>query len=394
MASVKRMLGSPQFLAWSLVLGRSVLVAGLVILIALPFGYSITNDHGYVLTGMACGLSVGIGICLQLGSESGLARGAVCGIVVGMSVPILYHMIPGFDGPAVIAAPIIALTVGLADGLGSSRLCGYREAGRLTLLAGLLTSFGFLAAEMIQYGLFAEKDDVNWAVVIVPLFFAPLVALVAGFVNNNLEGQRFSRPPTVLWLATLASLLMFAAISVFERVNYGLEDPNVAGVLEVAGWSLLLYSLVPSAILVAARGLSIWLRPRLKYFSHIVAYLRVMWVPLGGFILGYLVIILVFSGFCGMLERFVPGSFDGASDASIGNWISFSFFSEIGRDYSGITPVSIMARALVGGRLLLSIGWVLIIFSAMMAAVRPQLEHIGRRDMDTELTGDTSEQET
>ena len=115
-------------------------------------------------------------------------------------------------------------------------------------------------------------------------------------------------------------------------------------------------------------------------YVQLVEYLRVMWVPLGGFAAGYLAIILVFSGFCGMLERFVPGSFAGAADAGLGDWLSFSFFSAIAQDYSGITPVSAAARTLVGVRLLLSVGWALVVFSAMMTAIQPQLERIARRD--------------
>lgn len=105
-----------------------------------------------------------------------------------------------------------------------------------------------------------------------------------------------------------------------------------------------------------------------------------MWIPIGGFSAGYLAIIVVFAGFSGMLERFSPGSFAGAADAGIGDWLSFSFYSALAQDYTGITPASLAARTLVGARLLLSVGWALVVFAAIMSAIQPQLERIARRN--------------
>ena len=81
------------------------------------------------------------------------------------------------------------------------------------------------------------------------------------------------------------------------------------------------------------RAAAAWLEPRLRVYSQLAEYLRVMWIPIGGFATGYLAIILVFAGFCGMLERFSPGSFTGSSAAGIGDWVSFSFFSAVVPDY-------------------------------------------------------------
>lgn len=81
-----------------------------------------------------------------------------------------------------------------------------------------------------------------------------------------------------------------------------------------------------------------------------------------------------------MLERFSPGSFAGAAGAGIGDWLSFSFFSALAQDYTGITPASAAARTLVGARLLLSVDWALLVLAAVMSAVQPQLERIARRN--------------
>ncbi len=66
-----------------------------------------------------------------------------------------------------------------------------------------------------------------------------------------------------------------------------------------------------------------------------------------------------YARFYGMLAHFSPGAFTGvADDAGIMAWLSFAFFTGIGRDFTGIVPVSAGARALVGAQLIPSIGWV------------------------------------
>ena len=59
--------------------------------------------------------------------------------------------------------------------------------------------------------------------------------------------------------------------------------------------------------------------------------------------------------------------------------VSFSFFSALAQDYTGITPVTVPARMLVGLRLVLSVGWALVVFAAVMSSIQPQLDRIARR---------------
>ena len=81
-----------------------------------------------------------------------------------------------------------------------------------------------------------------------------------------------------------------------------------------------------------------------------------------------------------MLERFAPGSFTGAPAAGIGDWVSFSFFSALVPDYTSIAPATVPARMLVGLQLILSVGWALVVFAAVMSSIQPQLDRIARRD--------------
>ncbi|MCY4025325.1 MAG: hypothetical protein OXH75_03305 [Acidobacteria bacterium] len=57
---------------------------------------------------------------------------------------------------------------------------------------------------------------------------------------------------------------------------------------------------------------------------------------------------------------------------------SDSFFSAFTRNYSGITPASVPARMVVGIQLVLSVGWALVVFAAVMSSIQPQLERIAR----------------
>ncbi len=60
--------------------------------------------------------------------------------------------------------------------------------------------------------------------------------------------------------------------------------------------------------------------------------------------------------------------------------LSFAFFTALARDYMDIIPESVAARALVGGHLILSIGWGLVVFAAVMSYIQPQIERISLRE--------------
>ena len=110
-----------------------------------------------------------------------------------------------------------------------------------------------------------------------------------------------------------------------------------------------------------------------------------MWVPIGGFAVGYLTIIVLFSGFYGMLGHFRPGAFDGAgAGAGITDWMSFAFFTALGQDFTTVVPVSVSARVLVGAHLILSAGWALVLFAAVMSSIRPKLDRIASRHAEAD----------
>ena len=338
------------------VIWRSVQVAVAVAIVVVPFGYATTGDHREVLLAAGCGFAMAVGLSLRMGQRSGRSTGILIGSAVGILAALVVGVTSNTAGAFFIAPPVLApLALGLIDGLGPSRLSGYRETSIGALMVTALLGFGLLPGFGVS--------------VFVLLLYVPQNALIAGYFNRNLEGQLHSRPPVWLLLVFLAAVVISGGIGVWE-------SGWLQTVLLLPLWMLV----VPTVIFLSARAFAIWLQPRLNVYVQLVQYLRVMWIPIGGFSAGYLVIIIVFAGFSGMLERFSPGSFAGAANAGIGDWMSFSFFSALAQDYTGITPVTATARVLVGARLVLSVGWALVVFAAVMSAIQPQLERIARRN--------------
>ena len=186
---------------------------------------------------------------------------------------------------------------------------------------------------------------------------------MAGLLSRHREGWLDPRPPRLLVLGAAVLPPMFALGLLVE----GLDPSQVAWHLPV----MLVGS--PATAFLLGRTAMVWLQPRLRVYSRLADYLRVMWVPIGGFGVGYVAIIVLFAGFYGMLERFQPGAFAGAGTGVV-DWLWFAFFNALAQDYAALAPVSVAARALVGAHLILSVGWALVLFAAVMSSIQPRLE--------------------
>ena len=340
------------------VVWRSAQAAAGILVVVVPFGYAITPVHDSVMMAAGAGFAVGVGLSLRMGDHGGRPAGILIGSVVGVIIAFLAGLLPRGAGFLFVIGPSLPFTVGLCDGLGASRTQGYRDAALESVTIAALLGLGLLPA------------PVRWGAIMIALACVPTTALVAGFFSHDREGRRHGRPPVLLIVAVLAEMGIAAGVGM-------LEGSNLETTLLLLPTMLLL---LPAAAFLSARAAAAWLRPRLQVYLQLAEYLRVMWIPIGGFAAGYMAIVLVFAGFCGMLERFSPGSFAGAADAGIGDWISFSFFSALAQNYTGITPVSVAAGMLVGARLVISVGWALVVFAAVMSAIQPQLERIARRN--------------
>ena len=159
------------------------------------------------------------------------------------------------------------------------------------------------------------------------------MALIAGILSHRREGWRDARPPLPLLLAAAAVLALVTFAGTQEI--HGLS--GIPFVLAVA--CLVIFTLIglPAVVFLLGRRAIIWLEPRLRVYGQLTDYLRVMWVPIGGFAVGYLTIIVLFAGFYGMLDRFLPGAFADAG-GGLAEWLSFAFFTALGQDYTGRRP--------------------------------------------------------
>ena len=355
---IRRSTGELLQLAW-----RSLQVAVPVGVVVVPFAYAVTGVHNDVLLAAGCGLAVGVGLNLRMRERIGRSAGILVGTVAGMAAALLAGLVPG-TGVMWLVPPLVALAVGLVDGLEAFRLQGYRDAAVETLAMSVLIGAGLLPA----LGLGGLLSCV---------LVTPPTALIAGAFTAGRAGRHPARPLLLLTLGSLAVLAYAVDGVMHEGLRGGLL--HGAALLNAALSVPVAMVAVPIGVFLAARAAAIWLQPRLRIYRQLAEYLRVMWIPIGGFAIGYLAIIVVFAGFGGMLARFSPGAFVGAEDAGIGEWIAFAFFRALTQDYPGIVPVSPGAWLLVGIQVILAVGWALVVFAAVMSSIQPRLERIARQ---------------
>ena len=351
----------PSRLIW-----QAVRIAAAIAVVVVPFGYAVAGARIDVLVGGGCGLAIGVGVGLRGGSAGHPWTGILVGSIVGMAAALIAGTLP-LGGMGGLILPLLGLAVGLIDGFGGSSLSGYRDVLRETFIISVLLAVGLVPAATASGG-------PAMILPVVAIVLVPLVALIAGLLSHRREGWRDTRPPTLLVLVTLALFVAGALLSATESVR---DVSQVAVILmEVLIASFLLLAL-PAAAFLLGRAAIIWLQPRLRVYGHLAGYLRVMWVPIGGFAVGYLTIIVLFAGFYGMLEHFRPGAFSSAG-TGIADWFSFAFFAALGQDFATIEPVSVSSRMLVGAHLILSAGWALVLFAAVMSSIGPKLDRIAR----------------
>lgn len=361
----------------------AVRIAAAITLVVVSFGYAITGNHSDVLMGAGCGIAIGVGVGLRGGSRSGLWTGILIGSIVGMAIALVAG---GFSGNrwGLITPPALALAVGLIDGLDRSSLSGYREMSRETLIVAVLLTLGFLpahVAEGILLGLLASDDFLIASVLLVfPLLLMPWTALMAGLLGHRREGWRDARrPPRLLILGAVVPPALFAFLMATGALEEGRGLSGLNLILAIA-FGLALVVALPAAAFLLGRAAATWIQPRLRVYSRLAEYLRAMWVPIGGFAVGYLTIIVLFAGFYGTLERFSPGAFVGMEAGfGITDWLSFAFFTALGQDFLIVAPGSGGARLLVGVHLIFSAGWVVVLFAAVMSSIGPKLDRIARR---------------
>ena len=365
-----------------LILPAARIVAAITVVV-VPFGYAITGDHGDVLMGLGGGIGVGVGVVFRGGSRSTPWIGVLIGSIVGMAIALVAGGLSG-NRWGLIGPSTVALAVGLVVGLDRSSISSYRDVTRETFIVAVLLTLGFFPAHVANGTLLAVREagffSLETVILVLPAFLTPWIALPAGLLSYRSEGWRDRRPPLPLILGVVALAAAFAFLTATGVLEEGRGQSGLSLVLVIAYGLSFIGVVLPVGAFLIGRTAIAWLRPRLSVYGHLIDYLRVMWVPIGGFAIGYLTIIIVFAGFYGMLERFSPGAFGGAgASAGITDWLSFSFFTALGQDFLTVSPDSVGARLLVGVHLILSAGWVVVLFAAVMTSIGPKLERIARQ---------------
>ena len=79
------------------------------------------------LSAAGCGFAMAVGLSLRMGQRSGRSTGLLIGSAVGILAALVAGVSSGGSGALFIAPLLAPLALGLIDGLGPSRLSGYRE---------------------------------------------------------------------------------------------------------------------------------------------------------------------------------------------------------------------------------------------------------------------------
>jgi hypothetical protein len=124
-----------------------------------------------------------------------------------------------------------------------------------------------------------------------------------------------------------------------------------------------------------------WLKSSVEVLEVLKRYLAVMWVPLGGFLLGYLTIVYVFAGLHGTVWRLEPqNSFKNLPEVpSFMDFIYYSVVTAATLGYGDITPLSTLARVLASTEVILGLGWLTVVFGAVIAHLQPEFKRIGEQ---------------
>lgn len=151
---------------------RSVQVAIAVAIVVVPFGYAITGVHRDILIAVSCGFAMGVGLSLRMGQRGGRSTGILIGSAIGILAALTSAVTTGSSGVLFVVSPVLVpLALGLIDGLGPSRLSGYRETSIAALTVTALLGIGLLPG----FGV----------VVLILLLCVPQSALIAGYFNRT-----------------------------------------------------------------------------------------------------------------------------------------------------------------------------------------------------------------
>jgi hypothetical protein len=127
-----------------------------------------------------------------------------------------------------------------------------------------------------------------------------------------------------------------------------------------------------------------WLRPRLLVFGDLSPYLKAMGIPVFSFTFGYCVIAFLFASYFWAAWKIDPDdSFKGLPTSPVfGDFLYFSIVTICTLGYGDISPQSGMTKAMAAVEVILGIGWVTVVFGAVVAYLQPHFTDIAKQQSE------------
>ncbi len=342
------------------------IVVGLLLCV-WPFAEAMLTATDQIMFCVGAAVTVGVGTGLRLGRNAGVGLGLGVGAVIGVASAIVLYFLREHQGPAEIIPPIVGLGIGFIDGIGAEKLKGRYQPVAVSLIIGGLIGFGTIAL-------------IGWEGFVASCIAGIFVGTAAS-IRRSPEGRwrdGLILPPAPM-LALNLVLTISAAILLIR------DDASVFSSWWMIAPAVLFVVLYPVLSFVIGRALALWLRPRIQVYRDLICYLQVMWVSLGAFALGYVIIILIFAGFYGTLHKYATvAPFTGVDGPTMLDWVFFSFLTATTMGSENVIPVTRPAQLLVGMEAVAGLAWIIIMFAAVMSYLQPRFEAMARRTVECE----------
>ncbi|MCR9244794.1 MAG: hypothetical protein NXI31_07165 [bacterium] len=351
------------------ILRVAIAVGVVTTLFVLPFAYMVSpRSFDLMMTG---GVSSAIGMLFGMRAPGGASArlGAAATFVIGIGAALVIGLVPG-NGVGVIVPPLLALGCGFVWATRPAPITELADMLRLVFGTGLLAGIG-LALPLAWLGLLGGLLPTS--------IFLP-VTEIARTINRRRAGLPTSNLPLVLMALVALAGYVWAWQLVAAEANH-LSPYLIAGLTAIYLFGL------PGLLFFATLTVTRWFHLRLRFLAELAEYLRALYIPVGAFAIGYLLLTIVFAGIHGTIHHLDPSAFrlaDPASTPGLGDWLFFSFFIATSQSTLDIVPQSGAAKACVGLELVLCLAWAVIGFAAVMAHIQPVLQRLAeaRRSHD------------
>lgn len=328
-----------------LLLVRLIGCLALIAILTIPPAYGAHGLEGGVYPALKSGLETYLMCVLFLGHLRSLAISLVLGFGFGMIGDDPTPLMAASLVESTKAAVTILFSIGLSLGIG----------------LGVITYESFYARAVSH---FRKEFDKESRPPRIPITLLPAFCVAVTFA---------------VFYVLLTVYMMTAPFSRSRSLGFR----TLMGLIDAAFAMTLGFSAFIGLCLGVPLGrfLRDKLRPGLLALNDTVPYLREMVAPLIGFALGYLLIAFMMGNIFWAIWRLDPCcAFKNLSvTPSFGDFFYFSIVTIATLGYGDITPLSRLAKGLASAEVVLGIGWVTVVFAAIVARLQPRFADIYQR---------------